>query len=113
MSLKTCHHSWLSIWLSCVLSALLPVSPLMLSLLPDDVRSEENDPTDANEEFEVVEASLSESNSVQRRSRRKQSGVRRALLPSQNACMSQLTRCTQRPSAGQVSLWGRCGPLHC
>ena len=113
MTFKSHHHSWLCVWLSCVLSVMLSASPVMLSLLPDDVRCEESDPADASEEIEVAEMTLSESNSAQRRTRREQSGVRRTLLATPNVGLISPSQCVQRPSAGQVSLWGRCGPLHC
>lgn len=113
MTSKSHHHSWLCVWLSCVLSVLLPASPFMLSMLPDEARCEESDPADTSEEVEVGEVTLSESNSGQRRSRREQSGVRRALLASRGVCSIHPNRGAQRPSPGQASLWGRCGPLHC
>ncbi|MBC7822009.1 MAG: hypothetical protein IAG10_34420 [Planctomycetaceae bacterium] len=113
MTFKTLSHSWRYVWLSCLLAALLPMSSVMFSILPDEVRCEKSEPADASEEIEVGEVTLSESNSGQRRSRREQSGVRRALLVSQSVCSIQPNRCAQRPSAGQASLWGRCGPLHC
>lgn len=113
MTFKSLSDSWLCVWLSCVLSVLLPSSPLMLSMLPVDVRCEESDPSDASEEVEVGEVTLSESNSGQRRSRREQSGVRRALLAPRDICSISSNRSVQRPSMGQVSLWGRCGPWHC
>lgn len=113
MTFKSRHHSWLCVWLSCVLSALLPASPFMLTMLPDEARCEESDPADASEEVEVGEVTLSESNRGQRRSRREQSGVRRALLSSRGVCSIHPNRGAQRPSPGQASLWGRCGPLHC
>ena len=113
MTFNSFHHSWLCVWLSCVLSALLPASPFMLSMLPDEARCEETDPADTSAEVEVGEVTLSESNSGQRRSRREQSGVRRALLASRGVCAIRPNWCAQRPSAGQTSFWGRCGPLHC
>jgi hypothetical protein len=75
MAFMTRRHSWLRVFLSCVLSALLPTSPVMLSLVPDGLRCEESDPTDARKEVEVDEVTLSESNSVQRHVRREQTGV--------------------------------------
>lgn len=113
MTFKSLSHSWLCVWLSCVLSVLLPATPLVLSMLPEDARCEESDPADASEEIEVSEVTLSESNSGQRRSRREQSGVRRALLAPRDVCSIQSNWRAQRPSVGQVSQWGRCGPLHC
>ncbi len=113
MTFKSHHHSWLCVWLSCVLSVLLPASPFMLSMLPEDVRCEESDPVDSSEEVVVGEVTLSESNSGQRRLRREQSGVRRGLLASHGIGSNQSSRFVPRPSVGQVSLWGRHGPLHC
>ena len=113
MLFKTRHHSWICLWLSCVLSVLLPASPLMLSWLPDDARCEESDPIDGSEEVELGEVALSESHSGSRRLRRERSGVRRALLASPNASASLPSLCVQRPMAGEASLWGRCGPQRC
>lgn len=110
MTIKSHHHSWLRLWLSCVLSVLLTATPLVVSMLPDDVRCEESD---TSEEGEVGEVTLSASNNGQRRSRREQSGVRRALVISNSDCSIPQSLCAQRPSAGQASLWGRCGRLHC
>lgn len=113
MTFQSRLHSWLCVWLSCVLSVMLSASPVMLSLLPDDVRCEESDPTDASEEIELAEVTLSESNTTQRRTRREQTGVRQSLLPTLNVGAIPPSRPVQWPSAGQVALWGRCGPLHC
>ena len=113
MTFQSRLHSWLCVWLSCLLSVMLSASPVMLALLPDDVRCEESDPADSSEEIELAEVTLSESNSAQRRTRREQTGVRQSLLPTLNVGEIPPSRCVRWPSAGQVSLWGRCGPLHC
>lgn len=113
MTFKSHHHSWLCVWLSCVLSALLPASPFMLTMLPDEARCEESDPADTSEEVADGEVTLSESNSGKRRSRRELSGVRRALLATRGVCSIPSNLCALRPSPGQVSLWGRYGPMHC
>ena len=108
MTFKSRLHSWLCVWLSCLLSA----SPVMLTLLPDDVRCEETDPADASEEIELAEVTLSKSNTIQRHTRREQSGVRQSLLPTLSVGAIPPSRCIRCPSTGQVSLSGRCGPLH-
>lgn len=113
MAFMTRHHSWLRVFLSCLLSALLPTAPVMLSLVPDGLRCEENDPTDSSEEVEVDEVTLSESNSLQRHSRREQTSVRRLLLTLRCAGSHHASRCAHLPTVGQTSLWGRCAPLHC
>jgi hypothetical protein len=113
MAFQSRPHSWLCVWLSCLLSVMLSASPVMLSLLPEDARCEETEPADASEEIELTEVTLSESSSAQRRTRLEQAGVRQSLLPALRVGENLLSRCVRRPSAGQVSLWGRCGPLHC
>ncbi len=114
MSLKSRFHSWLCVWLSFVLSAMVASSPIMLSVMDEDVRVEESDPTDSSEEVEVDEVMLSESNRGQRRQRREQGRVRATRFSNHRLCGGQSTvDGTGWLLAGQGSLRGRCGPLHC
>ena len=114
MTFKSRFHSWLCIWLSCLLSAILPAAPVMLTLLAEDVRVEESAPTDAGEEMEVGEITLSASSTGQRRQRREQVGIRAALsIKHRLRCGRFATDNTAACLGGQGSLWGRCGPLHC
>lgn len=114
MTLKSRFHSWLCVWLSCVLSAMVVSSPIVVSILADEVCVEESDPADSSEEVEVDEVTLSESNSGQRRQRRDQVGVR-AIRSSNPRLRGGRSAADNAGSllAGQGSLRGRCGPMHC
>lgn len=114
MSLKSRFHFWLCVWLSCVLSAMLPTAPIMLSLLVEEMRVEETDPADTSEEVADGEVTLSESKTGQRRQRREQVGVRTMLSANHRLCRGHAeSENAGRKLAGQGSLWGRCGPMHC
>lgn len=113
MIFKSLPQSWLCVWLSCVLSVLLPATPALVSFFPNEARCEERDPADASEEVEVGEVTLSDSGRMQRRSRREQMATRRASGETQNRSPSLSNLGTCMPPPGQASLWGRFGPLHC
>ena len=114
MNLKSRFHSWRCVWLTCVLSAMLPMSPIMLSLLAEEMRIAESDPTDATEEVEVGEVRLSESKTGQRGQRREQVRVRTTLSANHRFCAGRpATDITGSLLAGQGSLRERCRPFHC
>ena len=114
MNLKSRFHSWLCVWLCCVLSAMVPSSPILLAMLAEEMRVAETEPADATEEVAVGEVTLSESNTGHRRQRREQVRFRATLAANHRLCGGRPDAASVATTlAGQGSLRGRCGPLHC
>ena len=114
MAPKSRFHFWLCTGLSCVLAVTMSLSPMMLAMLVENVRVGESQVPDSSEEVEVCELTLSESKTSQRRQRRKQAEVRTTLSSNHGLRVERLA--SRKPGsrvAGQGSLRGRCGPLHC
>ena len=107
------RHSWLFIWLSGVLSAGMLASPVMLSLQPNELRCEDSDPVDASEEIDATEVALVESSCAKRRLRCLRHGISRTNIVTRCVALGQTSPQATRQTTGQVSLQGRCGPLHC
>ena len=94
------------------LISLLLLSPAMLWNLPGQDCNTESDPTEATH-VEIDEVTLSELSSKQRQTRIKRSGIRRVYRVSSTGSSNPRTSPIHRPTAGQVSLQGRCGLLTC
>ena len=112
MKLATYRHSQLCIWLGSLLSIVLLAMPVTFALGLDEVRSEEGDPTESCEN-EIDEVTATESHAMQRRLRRERLSARQSLRATHRASADQTHLASRRLSAGQISLWGRCGPLRC
>jgi hypothetical protein len=109
MTFKSQSHSWLCVWLSCLLATLLPTAPLMACWVQEEARSEANDPVESDPSEVVDDVTLSHSRSEFRRTQR---------LNSSSASLRQfvprsLCRPVIRATHGQRTLWGRSPPLHC
>ena len=114
MTFKSRFQSWLCVALSCVLSAAMPLSPMVQSMLSEEMQLEESVPADASDEIEVGEVVLSESTFGQRRLRREKSVARTTLSTNHRECHEQpVCRNVAERLTGQGSLGGRSGPLHC
>jgi hypothetical protein len=103
----------LFVWLSCVLSAGMLALPVMLAFQPNELRCEDSDPVDASEKVDAAEVSLVDSSRAKRRLRcHRHEWTRTNSVPR---CVAMVQTCppATRQTTGQVSLRGRCGPLHC
>ena len=109
----TRRHSWLFVWLSCVLSAGMLASPVILSLQPNETRCEDSDPVDSSDEIDAAESALVESNRVKRRFQCYRQGISRKNTVTRCVAVGRTSPQASRQTTGQVSLQGRCGPLHC
>ena len=105
------HHSFFAVftWLIC----LLLVSPVMLWHLPGGECCAENDPSEVRVEIGFSEVTLCEAGSLQRQTRRERCSAELVLSVSQGHRSDSRASQIQRPSAGHVSLQGRCLLLKC
>ncbi len=110
MTLKSRFHSWMCVWLSCVLAVMLPSAPLMASWVQEEVRSESSEPVE-NEPTEVADdVTLSHSRSEPRRAQYLRARFRSSTLQKLQVRLAQLT---VNRLGGQGSHAGRSPPLHC
>ena len=107
------RHSWLFVWLTCVLCAGMLASPLTLLLQTQEMRCEDSDPVDSSEEVDAAEVALVESSGVKRRLRCHRQVLTRSNLVARCVTLCRVHLQARRQTAGQISLQGRCGPLHC
>ena len=107
------RHSWLFVWLNCVLCAGMLASPLTLLLQTHEMRCEDPDPVDTSEEVDAAEVAFVVSSSAKRRWRCHRPGMTPTTLAARGLMSRRVSPQASRQTAGQVSLLGRCGPLHC
>lgn len=110
MTFKSRFHSWMCVWLSCVLAAFAPSAPLMASWVQEEVRTESSDPVE-NDPTEVADdVTLSHSRSELRRAQNLRTHFRNSTLQKLQERLSQLT---VNRLGGQGPHVGRSPPLHC
>lgn len=105
--------SWWFVWLTCVLSVGQLASPVTLLLQTHEMRCESSDPVDSSEEVNGEEVALIESSGIKRRMRCHRHGMTRIRVVSRCAMVCRVSPQSRWRTSGQVSLQGRCGPLHC
>lgn len=98
------------VWLSCVLTALLPSAPLMACWVQEEICSESNDPVESDPSEVTDHVTLSQARSEFRRTQRLES---HSQTSAPRALRTPPFRRVTTPVGGQGSRLGRSPPLHC